>query len=71
MSKLFIIVERKEDWTSYYPSEDVVTAQEYLERQSTAARQAAGAGDQPVPATTSTSAMATTARCSPRRVATG
>lgn len=31
MSKLFIIVERKEDWTSYYPSEDVVTAQEYLE----------------------------------------
>ncbi|WP_432213622.1 hypothetical protein, partial [Pseudomonas aeruginosa] len=23
MSKLFIIVERKEDWTSYYPSEDV------------------------------------------------
>ena len=31
MSKLFIIVERQEDWTSYYPSEDVVTAQEYLE----------------------------------------
>ncbi|WP_410968044.1 RimK-like ATPgrasp N-terminal domain-containing protein, partial [Salmonella sp. SAL04281] len=31
VSKLFIIVERKEDWTSYYPSEDVVTAQEYLE----------------------------------------
>ncbi|MBB4864050.1 glutathione synthase/RimK-type ligase-like ATP-grasp enzyme [Pseudomonas nitritireducens] len=31
MSKLFIIVERKEDWASYYPSEDVVSAQEYLE----------------------------------------
>lgn len=35
MSKLFIIVERKEDWTSYYPSEDVVTAQEYLNCPST------------------------------------
>lgn len=27
-----IIVERKEDWTSYFPSEDIVTAQEYLEQ---------------------------------------
>ncbi|WP_434136062.1 RimK family protein [Pseudomonas luteola] len=32
MSKLYIIVERKEDWSSYYPSEDVITAQEYLEQ---------------------------------------
>ncbi|WP_160287289.1 RimK family protein [Pseudomonas knackmussii] len=31
MSKLYIIVERKEDWASYYPSEDLLTAQEYLE----------------------------------------
>ncbi|KAF1051410.1 MAG: Ribosomal protein S6--L-glutamate ligase [Stenotrophomonas maltophilia] len=31
MSKLYIIVERKEDWASYYPSEDVLSAQEYLE----------------------------------------
>lgn len=27
-----IIVERKEDWASYFPSEDIVTAQEYLEQ---------------------------------------
>jgi len=26
-----IIVERREDWASYFPSEDIVTAQEYLE----------------------------------------
>ncbi|MGH8353981.1 MAG: RimK family protein [Pseudomonas sp.] len=32
MSKLVIIVERKEDWTSYYPSEDMISAQEYLEQ---------------------------------------
>jgi len=31
-SQLVIIVERKEDWTSYFPSEDIVTAQEYLEQ---------------------------------------
>ena len=31
-SQLVIIVERKEDWTSYLPSEDVMTAQEYLEQ---------------------------------------
>jgi len=30
-SQLVIIVERREDWASYLPSEDVVTAQEYLE----------------------------------------
>ncbi|PWB35048.1 RimK family alpha-L-glutamate ligase [Pseudomonas sp. SDI] len=31
-SQLVIIVERKEDWASYFPSEDLVTAKEYLER---------------------------------------
>lgn len=31
-SQLMIIVERKEDWASYFPSEDIVTAQEYLEQ---------------------------------------
>lgn len=31
-SQLMIIVERREDWASYLPSEDVVTAQEYLEQ---------------------------------------
>ena len=30
-SQLVIIVERKEDWTSYFPSEDLMTAQQYLE----------------------------------------
>ncbi|UVE18897.1 RimK family protein [Pseudomonas sp. LS44] len=30
--QLVIIVERKEDWASYFPSEDVVSAQEYLEQ---------------------------------------
>lgn len=30
-SQVVIIVERKEDWASYFPSEDIVTAQEYLE----------------------------------------
>ena len=30
--QLIIIVERKEDWASYFPSEDIVTAQEYLEQ---------------------------------------
>ncbi len=32
MSRLVIVVERKEDWTSYYPSEDVISVQEYLEQ---------------------------------------
>ncbi len=31
-SQLVIIVERKEDWSKYFPSEDLVTAQEYLEQ---------------------------------------
>ncbi|MGB4072186.1 RimK family protein [Pseudomonas sp.] len=31
-SQLIIIVERKEDWSSYLPSEDVMSAQEYLEQ---------------------------------------
>ena len=31
-SQLVIIVERKEDWASYFPSEEIVTAQEYLEQ---------------------------------------
>lgn len=31
-SQLVIIVERKEDWSKYFPSEDLVSAQEYLER---------------------------------------
>ncbi|ALI04344.1 30S ribosomal protein S6--L-glutamate ligase [Pseudomonas sp. FW306-02-F02-AA] len=31
-SQLVIIVERKEDWASYFPSEDIVSAQEYLEQ---------------------------------------
>lgn len=31
-SQLVIIVERKEDWAKYFPSEDVLTAQEYLEQ---------------------------------------
>jgi len=30
-STLLIIVERKEDWSDYLPSESIVTAQEYLE----------------------------------------
>ena len=30
--QVVIIVERKEDWASYFPSEDIVTAQEYLEQ---------------------------------------
>ena len=31
-SQVIIIVERKEDWASYFPSEDILTAQEYLEQ---------------------------------------
>lgn len=31
-SQLLIIVERKEDWASYFPCEDVLSAQEYLEQ---------------------------------------
>lgn len=30
-SRVMIIVERKEDWSSYIPSEDMLTAREYLE----------------------------------------
>lgn len=30
-SQVLIIVERKEDWASYLPSEDMLTAREYLE----------------------------------------
>ncbi|PJI50056.1 MAG: RimK family alpha-L-glutamate ligase [Pseudomonas sp.] len=30
-SRVLIIVERKEDWASYIPSEDMLTAREYLE----------------------------------------
>jgi glutathione synthase/RimK-type ligase-like ATP-grasp enzyme len=31
-SQLIIIVERREDWAKYFPSEDLVTAKEYLEQ---------------------------------------
>ncbi|MFZ5959303.1 RimK family protein [Pseudomonas knackmussii] len=31
-SQVLIIVERKEDWSSYLPSEDMLTAREYLEQ---------------------------------------
>lgn len=31
-SQVVIIVERKEDWASYLPSEEMITAQEYLEQ---------------------------------------
>ncbi len=31
-SQLVIIVERKDDWASYFPSDDLMTAQEYLEK---------------------------------------
>lgn len=31
-SQVVIIVERKEDWASYFPSDDVMSAQEYLEQ---------------------------------------
>ncbi|WP_193385657.1 RimK-like ATPgrasp N-terminal domain-containing protein, partial [Pseudomonas aeruginosa] len=31
-SRLMIVVERREDWASYLPSEEVLTAQEYLEQ---------------------------------------
>lgn len=31
-SQLVIIVERRDDWASYLPSEDVITAREYLEQ---------------------------------------
>ena len=30
MSRLVIVVEKASDWGSYYPSDNVVTAQEYL-----------------------------------------
>src|ERR1700759_3576878 len=30
MSKLVIVVEKASDWGSYYPSDNVVTAQDYL-----------------------------------------
>ena len=30
MSKLVIVVEKASDWGSYYPSDNVVAAQEYL-----------------------------------------
>ncbi|WHS63110.1 RimK family protein [Pseudomonas sp. G2-4] len=31
-NQVVIIVERKEDWASYFPSDDVMSAQEYLEQ---------------------------------------
>ena len=66
MSKLFIIVERKEDWTSYYPSEDVG---ETIGAAVGVRGQGLVQGAVEVH-TTSTCAMATTARCSPRRAGT-
>jgi len=30
MAKLFIVIDKKEDWHSFYPSENVITAEEYL-----------------------------------------
>ena len=32
MSKLIIVVDNVQDWTSYYPSEDLITVQDYLAR---------------------------------------
>ncbi|MFB9886237.1 RimK family protein [Balneatrix alpica] len=30
MSKLLLLVDKREDWAAYYPTEDLMTAQEYL-----------------------------------------
>ncbi|MCF7847312.1 MAG: RimK family protein [Kiritimatiellales bacterium] len=30
MSKLFVVVDKKEDWGAYYPSDDVISVEEYL-----------------------------------------
>lgn len=35
MSKLIIVVDNVQDWTSYYPSEDLITVQDYLARSGT------------------------------------
>ncbi|MFP5384374.1 MAG: RimK-like ATPgrasp N-terminal domain-containing protein, partial [Gammaproteobacteria bacterium] len=32
MSKLILVVDNVQDWTSYYPSEDLITVQDYLAR---------------------------------------
>ena len=32
MSKLIIVVDNVQDWTVYYPSEDLITVQDYLAR---------------------------------------
>ena len=32
MSRLVIVVEKASDWGSYYPSDNVVTAQDYLKQ---------------------------------------
>lgn len=31
MSRLIVVVDQKKDWTAYYPTEDLMTFQEYLE----------------------------------------
>jgi len=36
MSKLVIVVEKASDWGSYYPSDNVVAAQDYLKSHSEA-----------------------------------
>ncbi|HMN34636.1 MAG TPA: RimK family protein [Chiayiivirga sp.] len=40
MSRLVIVVEKPSDWGSYYPSEDVVSATDYLQNEGTAAASA-------------------------------
>src|SRR5690606_16895296 len=30
MSRLIVVVDQKKDWTAYYPTEDLLTFQEYL-----------------------------------------
>src|SRR6476620_10504404 len=32
MSKLIIVVDNIQDWTSYYPTKDLITVQDYLDR---------------------------------------
>ena len=64
-SRVLIIVERKEDWASYFPSEDIITAQEYLE-QTRDSEPGKRVQVSICAAATSISAMAITARCWPK-----
>ena len=69
MTAFYVVVEKLGDWQPYYPSQDVITFDEYLER--VVAVRASACASLTCAAVIDTSIMVITVRCLLRRAITG